>query len=210
MACPVAAPGTFPWAVWPPDPPPCDGSLAGRLQTRLQSKVCLFLPPVFLGEESCSSPSARLVAGGMVEENPTSQQEGVIQCQGTAGPCSGLLSHRSTPSKVMLLQPHAFAYLSHPQHVNKDQFELFILLALGLTNNVRIKPRSFTGRVPGVLVLVQVPATADESSSDTLGHLMFLKDTLRCFSSYYQSRLLSRSKSRTRGGSRLLSPVGVC
>lgn len=144
----MAARGTFPRAVWPPDRPPCGGSLAGRLQTRLQSKVCLLLPPVFLGEESCSSPSARLVAGGLVEENPTTHQEGVIQCQGTSGPCSGLLSHRSTPSKVMLLQPHAFAYLSHPQHVNKDQFELFILLAVGLTNNVRIKPRKFHRQGP--------------------------------------------------------------
>lgn len=102
----------------------------------------------FWGKNPVPRPRPGLWRVTQAEENLTSKQEGVIQCQGTLGPCSGLLSHPSTPSKAMLLQPHAFAYLSHPQHVNKDQFELFILLALGLTKDVRIKPRKFHRQGP--------------------------------------------------------------
>lgn len=44
----------------------------------------------------------------------------------------------------MLLLPHAFAYLSHPEHVNKDWFELFTLACSWVnSDNVRIKPGKY-------------------------------------------------------------------
>ena len=72
-----------------------------------------------------------------------------MECQGTLGPRDGLLSHRPAPSKAMLLQPRAFAYLSHPEHVNKDWFELFTFARSWVnSNDVRIKPGKYHRQGP--------------------------------------------------------------
>lgn len=50
----------------------------------------------------------------------------------------------------MLLQPRAFAYLSHPEHVNKDLFELFTLACSWVnSDDVRIKPGKYQRQSPG-------------------------------------------------------------
>jgi len=143
-ACPAAARSTFPSVVSSPNRLPCDSGLASCSRTHrwLEEPLSLSSSSKFGGGILFLSPGQACGKshGGMAEENQSSQQDGVIQHQATSGPSGGLLSHRPAPSTAMVLQPRAFACLSHPEHANKDWFELFGFVCSWLnSNDVRIK-----------------------------------------------------------------------